>query len=152
MEVDEFRLPRIPLKKIKGFDLYPHQKELFEKFNKQKSFILVTPTGSGKTMAAALPIFFYNENAFFIYPTNALIENQVGSILKICNLLGKSYHFVNEDNFQEKINLDKDFIIIKIDGTFLEKIKRTMNYRTKGEALHYLIGNVFKPTIILTNP
>jgi len=152
MIVEEFNLPRLPVKELKGIKLYPHQKELFKKFNEKKSFVLVTPTGSGKTMAAAFPIFYYNENALFIYPTNALIENQVGSILKICTLLNKSYYFVNENNFQDKINLEKDFIIIKIDSNFLEKVKKQMNYRTKGQALNYLINNNIKPTIVLTNP
>jgi len=59
---------------------------------------------------------------------------------------------VNEDNFQDKVNLNKDFVIIKIDGPFLEKVARTMRYKTKGEALNYLISNNIKPTIILTNP
>lgn len=152
MKINEFKLPRATIRELKKIKLFPHQKELFEEFNKQKSFTLITPTGSGKTMAAALPILFYNENALFVYPTNALIVNQVGSILEICGLLNKSYHLIDENNFQDKISLDKDFIIIKIDGDFLGKVTKEMGYRTKGQALNYLLSNSLKPIIVLTNP
>ncbi|MCD6398362.1 MAG: DEAD/DEAH box helicase, partial [Candidatus Aenigmarchaeota archaeon] len=152
MEISEFRLPRLPLTELKEVKLFPHQKKLFEKFNEKKSFVLTTPTGSGKTMASALPILANNENAFFIYPTNALIENQVPSILKICKLLKKTYHLINENNFRDKVNLSKDFIVMKIDGDFLEKVEKEMRYKRKGQALNYLLSNNLKPTIILTNP
>lgn len=152
MKINEFNLPRIKVRKLKEIELFPHQKELFDNFNKQKSFTLITPTGSGKTMAALLPILHYNKNALFIYPTNALMDNQAESILKICKKLNKTYHFVDGSNFQGKIDSGIDFSIIKIDGDFLEKVKEKMKYRTKGEALYYLIRLSLKPIIVLTNP
>lgn len=82
--------------KIKGFlennniRLYSHQVELFEKISSGLDVIISTPTASGKTFSFSLPIFNNliknkNNRAIFIYPTKALINDQLKALNELEN-------------------------------------------------------------------
>lgn len=63
------------------------QKRTFEQFNKQKSAVILSPTGTGKTHAYLIPLIEKIDStrkevqALIVVPTNELV-NQVGEMLK----------------------------------------------------------------------
>ena len=71
-----------------GWHPYVHQAVLFDEWHNHTAFLLTTKTGSGKTQAAALPVVANRESAFFVYPTNALVQDQQRSILKLVRGMG----------------------------------------------------------------
>ena len=82
--------------------LYPHQAVMADEWEKHDAFLLVTKTGSGKTAAAALPILLQvkqhpmqPEGAVFVYPTNALIEDQERSIRQLIETEGMKAIFAD---------------------------------------------------------
>jgi len=135
-----------------GWHPYIHQAVLFDTWHEHDAFLLTTKTGSGKTQAAALPVIANGESAFFIYPTNALIEDQQHSILKLAEGLRKRAYI-----YQAGTDLDKhalghaDVILLRVDADNLERMRRQGFFRTKGQTLLDVL-NLGKPTIILTNP
>jgi ATP-dependent helicase YprA (DUF1998 family) len=57
MKIKEFKLKRYTVNELNhNIKLYKHQKEIFEQFNNTtRNFLLLTATGSGKTIASLLP-------------------------------------------------------------------------------------------------
>lgn len=145
----------------KTLHLYPHQEQLLRKWGDHNCFMISTMTGSGKTAAALLPLLESGENAIFIYPTNALLRNQ---LLNICSTLGdwlELKYFVKgfpegffpdlkilEDNQNHaKSYGNADVKIAVIDSEVLEQLAE---HQAKGEA--FLEIARFSPDVILTNP
>ncbi|NLE04332.1 MAG: DEAD/DEAH box helicase, partial [Crenarchaeota archaeon] len=68
--------------------LYSHQAKVFDYIKSGKNVIISTPTASGKTFSFSLPIFdilSQNEEykAIFLYPTKALINDQLIALEKL---------------------------------------------------------------------
>ena len=134
----ELKLPRYEVAGLPtDLNLFLYQKKIYEKWNNNKSFLILSGTGSGKTIAAVLPILMNNESVICIYPTNALIENQKKSIINLFKMLGKKYQLIDENTYQQKYNLDIDYTIVKIDRILLEKIKKTKILKLMVK--HYII-------------
>ncbi|MCM8781326.1 MAG: DEAD/DEAH box helicase, partial [Candidatus Omnitrophica bacterium] len=55
--------------------LYPHQSIMLDEWHHHDNFILMTKTGTGKTLAAVFPLLKYKERAILVYPTNELISD-----------------------------------------------------------------------------
>lgn len=142
--------------------LYNHQIELLNSWDYYRSFIVSTPTGSGKTAAALLPLLKEKQKGIFIYPTNALLRNQVISFCKIIGeWLDKSYYiksFTGDPFSDLNINLkyqknhaetydSADVKIAIVDSSILKIVS---GGKLKGEALNEIVR--FVPDIILTNP
>ncbi len=142
--------------------LYDHQIELLNSWNHFKSFIVSTPTGSGKTAAALLPLLKEKQKGIFIYPTNALLRNQAISFCKIIGeWLGKSYYIKSfTGNPFSDLNIDfryqrnhaemydsADVKIAIVDSSILKILSGD---KPKGESLNEILR--FAPDIILTNP
>lgn len=135
-----------------GWHPYVHQAVLFDEWNRHDAFLLTTKTGSGKTQAAALPVIANKESAFFIYPTNALIEDQQRSILKLAKGLGwKPYVYQAGDEFDKVAFNQADVLLVRVDADNLEHMRRLSRLRTKGQTLLDIL-NLGVPTIVLTNP
>ncbi|MCK4619433.1 MAG: type I-D CRISPR-associated helicase Cas3' [Desulfobacterales bacterium] len=132
--------------------LYKHQKQIYDNWYKKDAFMLISGTGSGKTIAASFPVIDNNENAIFIYPTNALIQDQKRSIENILEKMNKTYFVYDEDSYKNKSFGSVDYTLIKIDGDFLKKIREHNNFKTNGDALYYLLSHNIGKTIVLTNP
>lgn len=74
--------------------LYTHQVEALQRARRGENIIVVTSTSSGKTLCYNLPIIERilqdrSARAVYIYPINALINDQLKSLFKINLALGK---------------------------------------------------------------
>jgi CRISPR-associated helicase Cas3 len=133
---------------------YPHQTNLldFWQDKEHNAFMLTSQTGSGKTVAAALPGIHYNESSIFVYPTNALLEDQAKSIQQIIIDMGKKcYLFDGEEPFDTEKLTTSDYMLLVVNGKTLDKMKKQSNVRSKGQALAESFTNRV-PMIIVTNP
>ena len=68
--------------------LYTHQYKTLNEVRKGKNVIITTPTASGKTLSFTLPVIEdltnnKNDTALYIYPTKALANDQLKSLLNI---------------------------------------------------------------------
>jgi CRISPR-associated endonuclease/helicase Cas3 len=111
---------------------------------------LTTKTGSGKTAAAILPVITNNESAIFVYPTNALIEDQERSILSLLRQERVSVRALSPDNIRAKLG-SEDYHLIRIDARRLEEFRVALRVRDRGSALLRLI-QPSRPKILLINP
>jgi CRISPR-associated helicase Cas3 len=135
-----------------GWHPYVHQAVLFDEWNKHDAFLLTTKTGSGKTQAAALPLIANGESAFFIYPTNALIEDQQRSIIELIEGFGWTPYVYQAGSEFDKVAFNRaDVLLVRVDAGSLEEARRQRHHRTKGQALLDLL-NLSEPTVFLTNP
>lgn len=131
---------------------YAHQARLFEHWNRSKAFVVTTPTGTGKTLTAAFPIVSQKESAIFLYPTNALLADQLGSILRMFEDLNlKTYVFDGNEDWDSDACRESDYIIAAVNGETLETMRKRLGYNSKGQVLKKILHSS-KPTIILTNP
>src|SRR5690606_15798989 len=74
--------------------LWSHQAEAVKLALDGKDTVISTATASGKTLAFALPVVQKlleddKLRAFFIYPTKALASDQLETLNKICDRLGR---------------------------------------------------------------
>jgi DEAD/DEAH box helicase domain-containing protein len=74
--------------------LYTHQTEALEQARQGKHVVVVTPTSSGKTLCYNLPILETmlrerEARALYIYPINALVNDQLKSLMKLNLALGR---------------------------------------------------------------
>ncbi|RAP49801.1 MAG: DEAD/DEAH box helicase [Methanosphaera sp. rholeuAM74] len=77
--------------------LYTHQYESLKHIRNQENVIITTPTASGKTLSFTLPVLENLANnkdntALYIYPTKALANDQLKSILEIDSECGLNIH------------------------------------------------------------
>ncbi|RAP47025.1 MAG: DEAD/DEAH box helicase [Methanosphaera sp. rholeuAM6] len=68
--------------------LYTHQYKTLDEVRKGNNVIITTPTASGKTLSFSLPVIEdltnnKNDTALYIYPTKALANDQLKSLLNI---------------------------------------------------------------------
>lgn len=136
-----------------GWHPYIHQAVLFDEWNKRDAFLLTTKTGSGKTQAAALPIIANGESAFFVYPTNALIEDQQRSILALVEGFGLTHYVYQAGEEFDKVAFNRaNVLLVQIDADNLEHMRRLSHCRTKGQTLTDILNLGGPTTIVLTNP
>jgi CRISPR-associated helicase Cas3 len=143
--------------------LYPHQVVMADEWDKHSTFLLLTKTGSGKTAAAALPVLLHAkqrlhppQGAVFVYPTNALIEDQERSIRKLIEAEGMKAHSLMPENAKKKYG-DEHIVLVRVDAEHLEKFAKAYGFRKadgspdKGRALAQVL-KLDKPKIVLVNP
>lgn len=75
--------------------LYTHQVEALQRARHGENIVVVTSTSSGKTLCYNLPVIEHilqdrSARAVYIYPINALINDQLKSLFKINLALGKN--------------------------------------------------------------
>ncbi len=143
--------------------LYPHQAVMLDEWEKHNAFLLVTKTGSGKTAASALPVLLHAklhreqpEGAVFVYPTNALIEDQERSIRKLIEAEGMIAASLTPENVRAKYE-NEEIVLVRIDADRLLAFARSFGFRKpdgsfdKGRALAQVL-RLDKPKIVLVNP
>lgn len=161
MHLAAYRLPKLdhPVYAKAGWTAYPHQAALLDLWYRHKTFLVTSKTGSGKTAAALIPIvedpqIERGASAFFIYPTNALIEDQLRSICKTLDAFGRTYYVLDsmaEAAFDQHSYSQAEVVLIRIDAETLEGFRKELHLRTKGMALLKTLKEK-KAMLLLTNP
>ena len=132
---------------------FTHQAEVYDAWPQHQALLLVAPTGGGKTQAAAFPILDHGEAAIFVYPTNALAEDQERSICRLLQRLGMPYYQLAADG-QWKADAYRRAraVLVRVEGQTLEQFRRLWHQTRKGQALAQLLSHQEKPLLLLTNP
>lgn len=130
--------------------LYSHQAVMLDAWEKHDSFLLVTKTGTGKTVGAVLPVLKHRQRAICVYPTNELIRDQVRNIAKIAEWEGLTVCIQTPETTPAEYAA-ADVILVYIDAAVLEDWRKKKHFRAKWQALKELI-EADKPKIVLTNP
>ena len=151
MRVRGYSYQQVAVEGVQGH-LYPHQAAMYNEWKNQKAFLLVTKTGSGKTRATALPVLKNRESAVFVYPTNALIQDQSRAIQQLMDDEGISYRERRPDTANEKVGTEQ-YQLVQINAQTLGDFAKMwgMGEKQKGAALHRLLHQS-KRQIILINP
>lgn len=131
--------------------LYPHQAVMLNEWEKHRTFLLVTKTGTGKTIGAVLPLLKKKERAILVYPTNELIRDQVKSIAGIAKVEGLRPCIFTPGTSREEYS-GADVGLIHIDAPTLEEWNKEKRMGGKWAALKYLLEADKPVKLILTNP
>ncbi len=130
--------------------LYPHQAAVLDSWERRDSFLVVTKTGTGKTISAVLPVLKYRQRAICVYPTNELIRDQVRNIAGVAEREGLKVCIQTPETTAEEY-ASADVILVHIDAHVLEAWCQKRHWREKWRALRELL-EADKPKIVLTNP
>jgi CRISPR-associated helicase Cas3 len=130
--------------------LYPHQAAVFDTWEDHNTFLLVTKTGTGKTIGAVLPVLKHRQRAICVYPTNELIRDQVHNIKGIAEREGLKVCIQTPDTPAEEY-ASADVILVHVDAHALEVWCKKRHWQEKWRALRELL-EADKPKIVLTNP
>lgn len=130
--------------------LYPHQAIMLDKWENHHSFLVMTKTGTGKTISAVLPVIKYRQRAICVSPTNALIRDQVRNIAGIAEREGLKVCIQTPQTSAEEY-ASADVILVHIDAHILEEWCQKRRWKEKWRALRELL-EADKPKIVLTNP
>ena len=132
--------------------LYPHQAAMYNEWKNHTGFLLVTKTGSGKTRATALPVLKNYESAVFVYPTNALIQDQSRAIQQLMDDEGITYRERTPETANDSMGTE-EYQLVQINAQSLTDFAKAwrMGEKQRGEALKRLLQQD-KRKIILINP
>lgn len=114
----------------------------------EDNLLITTKTGSGKTAAALLRFLAFEEHkdSFFIYPTNALIEDQLRSISDLLEEFNVKYSKIEYDDSKNNnlfyVPLDTEVVLIPLTGDILSKWQRKLKKKTKGSTLKYIFSKI----------
>ena len=131
--------------------LYPHQAVMLDEWDKHKTFLLVTKTGTGKTIAAVMPLLKRRQRAILVYPTNELIRDQVTSIGRIAEMEGFKACVLTPETPKE-VFAKADVVLVHIDAAALAEWDKRLHLGGKWAALKYLLAADKPVKLILTNP
>jgi CRISPR-associated helicase Cas3 len=135
---------------------------MLDEWEKHEAFLLLTKTGSGKTAAAALPFLLrtkkpdFREGVVFVYPTNALIEDQERSIRQLAEAERVAVATLTPETARAKYGAEQ-VVLVRVDAERLEAFARVYGFRKpdgskdKGRALAEVL-RLDKPKIVLINP
>ena len=132
--------------------LYPHQVAMYNEWKNHKGFLLVTKTGSGKTRATTLPVLKNRESAVFVYPTNALIQDQSRAIQQLMTDEEVTYRELTPETANDKLG-PEEYQLVQINAQTLGDFAKAwgMGAKQKGAALQRLLHQD-KQKIVLINP
>lgn len=124
---------------------------MLDEWEKHKTFLLETKTGTGKTIGAVMPLLKRKERAILVYPTNELIRDQVASIAAIAELEGLRACALMPETPEEEF-LRAEVVLLHIDAAALTEWDRKMHLGGKWGALKRLLTADKPVKLILTNP
>jgi len=158
IEIEGYKFQRVKYPKWHEIriPIYIHQAATIDTYENGKNILLCTKTGSGKTAAALFPLIKNGHSAIFVYPTNALIKNQVINIYKtLTQLLNKKVYVRNVSPIDISLNpkpcsnpAEADVCLHIINREVLE----AEGYSHRGEIIQSILHDPAKQTIVLTNP
>jgi len=133
--------------RVGQFELMKHQLEVRD--STSKFIVQNVPTSGGKTLASLLNVLRNNENAIFVYPTNAILHDQVKSIKDLVERCGRSVRILGEQSDDSS-----DINILPISGELLDR----MSSKRRGSVAHgRIIRDLMREAqdsqvLMLTNP
>lgn len=115
-----------------------------------KFIVQNVPTSGGKTLASLLNVLQNNENAIFIYPTNALLQDQIENIRNSVELCGYSVRVLGEQTDQDSTEIS----ILPVSGELLDRIGSSQGrYISHGRIIRDLMSEAEgSQVLMLTNP
>ena len=157
IEIEGYNFPRVKYEKWPELKIpiYAHQAATIDTYESGKNILLCTKTGSGKTAAALFPLIKNRQSAIFVYPTNALIKNQLINIYKtLTKILNKKVYILNKSlidtsNIESSTPSESDISIHVINREVLEAEGYS---ESRGEIIQAILHDLSKQTIVLTNP
>lgn len=122
----------------------------------RESLVLVeAPTGGGKTWAAAAPLIEaadHGEGAIFVYPTNALADDQERSLCDLAERAGCPAGVVQPDGSWQGAP-SAQVLICRVHASMLDDVHKDLGGRFRGQQLSRLFQHLPpKPVWIVTNP
>ncbi len=132
--------------------LYEHQVRTIR--SEKRVVVLDAPTGSGKTLAALARVLVRQTPAIFVYPTNALVTDQLHSIISLLMRLGYQPQLIDENwdpSSSNRAGDDNVVYLIHATGETLEHLRGG----AKGRVLAQVLASTDRPgrlRIMLTNP
>lgn len=152
--VEELRLPVMQHSASRRL-LYGHQIAMLDLWENHQSMLLHSRTGTGKTLAAMLPILKKREWAVAVYPTNELLRDQVDSVCRLANEEGIGAFVmmpeIADDTSYPAAHSRAECLLVPIDAQLLSQWQQKKKSKCRGETLRHLL-NPDKPRIIFTNP
>ena len=151
MRIQGYSYKQVAVEDVRA-PLYPHQAAMCNEWDNHTGFLIVTKTGSGKTRATALPVLKNHESAVFVYPTNALIQDQSRAIQQLMDDEGITYRERTPETANERVGTE-EYEIVQISAPTLAAFAKAwgMGEKQKGAALIRLIQQD-KRKIVLINP
>jgi CRISPR-associated helicase Cas3 len=138
----------------RGLRLMDHQARALDS-GQAPNLLVEAPTGGGKTWAAAVPLLDVadrGEGAFFVYPTNALADDQQQSLCDLANLAGSPAGIVQPDGTWSG-DPSPRILICRIHASMLDDVQTELGSRFRGEQLSRLLQRLPpKPVWFITNP
>ena len=148
---------------LKSGQMYEYQAEFVEA--EGNVIVLDAPTGSGKTLAALKRVIDRGVSAIFVYPTNALVQDQLRAMKQLLekqlglkpNIIGpdpdtgKAYRV---DEIEERMR-STDIDLLFMTGDTLEALSASTGGKSKGSILDLIFTATHKSgriRILLTNP
>lgn len=150
IRIDPYEIDIVQHKDSK-IPLYPHQAIMLDEWHNHDNFLLITKTGTGKTIGAVLPILKNKERAILVYPTNELIGDQIKNISNIARRDELTPRILTPETSAEEYS-KADVVLVHIDAESLEEWNRKKHLGGKWAALKYLLQADKPIKVILTNP
>jgi CRISPR-associated helicase Cas3 len=117
--------------------------------------LVEAPTGAGKTWAGAAPLIDaaagLGEGAIFVYPTNALADDQT---LSLADVLQRAGHLPGTIAADGSIDVaGADVLLWRVHAGAIEETQKQIGGRSRGQALSRLLERLpAKPVWVVTNP
>ncbi|MCC6177394.1 MAG: type I-D CRISPR-associated helicase Cas3' [Chloroflexi bacterium] len=115
--------------------VYAHQAAMLDAWNAHDTFLVVTRTGTGKTLAAMLPVLRERRFAIAVYPTNALASDQVRAVARMAGEEGLAPYVWEPGQEDRRRFANADVILTPLDADRLERWRKSARHATKGQAL-----------------
>ncbi len=137
--------------------LYAHQVAVLDAWGTSDTFLIITRTGTGKTLAAMLPILHGRLFAVAVYPTNELIRDQVRAVARMAEEEGLIPYVREPAGETDREGLTRaDVVLTPLDGVTLEQWRKQRHRAWKGQALDDVLTLGKRPGtcshIVFVNP
>ncbi|NSL52668.1 DEAD/DEAH box helicase [Calidifontibacillus erzurumensis] len=129
--------------------LYTHQREAYEMTRKNKHFVAVTPTASGKSLCYNLPVLQQiitepDSRALYLFPTKALAYDQKSELTELIDVLGiniNSYTYDGDTpaNIRQKVRQAGQIVITNPDMLHSAILPHHTKWVSLFENLKYII-------------
>lgn len=138
----------------RGLRLMEHQARALGAARESR-LLIEAPTGGGKTWTAAAPLIEavdHGEGAIFVYPTNALADDQEHSLCDLAERAGCPVGIVRPDGSCSGAP-SAHLLICRVHAGMLDDVQADLGGRFRGQQLSRLLQQLPpKPVWFVTNP